>query len=172
MDQGPASECPVVRYRAGDFPEDYELWLRLLHHGVKIGKVPATVLNWYDSAQRLTRTRPEYSQDAFYRIKAQYLAKWLKLHNPLWPEVAVWGGGRLTRRRAEMLVPHGIRISAWIDIHRRQQTDRPVVFYQELPAPTQIFVLVYLNHGTARAEIQQFLQQRGFVEGRHFLLAA
>ncbi len=43
-------------YREGDFPEDYELWLRLLHHGVKMYKLKDVLLDWNDSDIRLTRT--------------------------------------------------------------------------------------------------------------------
>jgi hypothetical protein len=31
-------------YRHGDFPEDYDLWLRLLAQGLRFGSVPAPVL--------------------------------------------------------------------------------------------------------------------------------
>lgn len=35
-------------YREGDFPEDYELWLRWLKAGVRLGKVPRELLVWND----------------------------------------------------------------------------------------------------------------------------
>ena len=34
-------------YLSGDFPEDYEMWLRWLDKGVKIAKVPEVVLDWH-----------------------------------------------------------------------------------------------------------------------------
>ena len=48
-------------YKNGDFPEDYEMWLRWLAKGIKIGKLPTPVLKWFDSETRLTRTDERYS---------------------------------------------------------------------------------------------------------------
>jgi glycosyltransferase involved in cell wall biosynthesis len=90
-------------YHSGEFPEDYEMWLRWLDQGVKIAKVSEVVLDWHDSEGRLTRTHPIYSDQAFYQIKSQYLAKWLAENNPYHPEVWVWGASRISRRRARIL---------------------------------------------------------------------
>jgi glycosyltransferase involved in cell wall biosynthesis len=35
-------------YRSGDFPEDYELWLRWMSNGVEMAKLPDYLLDWYD----------------------------------------------------------------------------------------------------------------------------
>jgi len=75
-------------YRAGDFPEDYEMILRWLDKGVKIVKIPEVVLQWYDSDTRLTRTNENYSDKAFYKIKSRYLASWLEKNNPFHPSEA------------------------------------------------------------------------------------
>ncbi len=49
-------------YHAGDFPEDYDLWLRLAQSGVKMAKLPRVLLDWRDSAGRLSRTDPRCSR--------------------------------------------------------------------------------------------------------------
>ena len=90
-------------YLSGDFPEDYEMWLRWLDRGVKIAKVAEVVLDWHDSEGRLTRTHPIYSDRAFYDIKSKYLAGWLEQNNPFHPLVAIWGASRISRRRAKIL---------------------------------------------------------------------
>src|SRR6185436_16591977 len=41
-------------YRAGDFPEDYELWLRWMEAGARMGKVPRVLLTWQDGPGRLS----------------------------------------------------------------------------------------------------------------------
>ena len=64
-------------YRDSDFPEDYELWLRWLHCGVKMGKVRQTVIQWYDHDRRLSRTHAKYDPDRFHQLKATYFLKWL-----------------------------------------------------------------------------------------------
>ena len=57
-------------YEDGDFPEDYELWLRLLSHGVRMKKIDKVLLQWRDRPERLSRKCKRYSKDAFQRTKA------------------------------------------------------------------------------------------------------
>lgn len=159
-------------YLHGDFPEDYEMWLRWLDNGVKICKLNKVLLNWHDSDNRLTRTDPIYSDSSFYRIKTKYLAKWLEKHNPFHPKVAVWGASRISRRRARLLESHGIEICCYIDTKKGRQLDRQVYYYQDIPSHEEIFVLTYIKQVEHREEIREFLPERGFVEGRNFLLVS
>ena len=69
-------------YRDGNFPEDSELWLRWLEAGVRMAKVPRVLLRWHDPPARLSRTDPRYDVEAFYRLKAEYLARWLRANVP------------------------------------------------------------------------------------------
>ncbi len=110
-------------YRSGDFPEDYEMWLRWLSKGIKIIKLSETVLKWHDSDTRLTRTNSIYSDSAFYRIKTKYLADWLKKNNPFHPQITIWGASRISRRRARLLKQYGIEIEYYIDTKRGRQLD-------------------------------------------------
>ena len=163
-------------YREGPFPEDYELWLRWLDHGVAMAKLPETLLAWADPPGRLSRTDPRYSFDAFYRCKAVFLARWLAAHNPHHPRIVVWGAGRQTRKRADMLVEHGVRITHYVDIDPKKlgQTihGRPVLSQEELPKPGEAFLVSYVASRGAREDIRNRLRGRGFREGRHFILAA
>ena len=72
-------------YRDGPFPEDYELWLRWMANGVKMAKLEEELLTWNDPPERLSRNDTRYSVDAFYKIKAEYLAMWLRKnrHRPI-----------------------------------------------------------------------------------------
>ncbi|MEY4006785.1 MAG: hypothetical protein RLZZ221_2881 [Verrucomicrobiota bacterium] len=87
-------------YRDGSFPEDYELWLRWLDAGVRMAKVPRVLLRWNDPPERASRTDPRYSPEAFFSTKAPW----------------VWGAGRPTRKRADLLAAEGIPIAGYIDI--------------------------------------------------------
>jgi glycosyltransferase involved in cell wall biosynthesis len=156
-------------YRSGDFPEDYELWLRWLHKGVKIGKVTSLVLEWHDYKNRLTRNHPDYSDEAFYRIKTHYLVKWLEVNNPFHPEVMVWGASRTSRARAELLESYGIKITAYIDIKKTRQLNKKVIYYRDLPDAGNNFILVYVRQWYAKPKIKDFLIQRGYDEGKDFL---
>ncbi len=160
-------------YRDGSFPEDYELWLRWMACGVKMGKVDKELVIWNDPPNRLSRTDERYSIDAFYETKARYLFQWLEAHNPRHPEVVVWGAGRVTRKRVSILEQYGIRIAHYIDIKPRQlNCGTPVLQPSEIPDPQHCFVLPMVGKRGARAPIRTLLQQRGFVEGKNCIFAA
>ena len=159
-------------YRHGDFPEDYEMWLRWLSKGIKIAKIPEIVLKWYDSENRLTRTNSEYSDEAFFKIKTVYLAKWLKRNNPFHPNVVVWGASKVSRKRTIPLKENGIEIAFYIDIKKRTNLDREVIHFEKIPPPNEIFILVYMKQKDARKEIQLFLEERGFIKGENYLLVS
>ena len=112
--------CELVErygeYREGDFPEDYELWLRWLEKGVRFAKLPEIILDWRDRPERLTRTDPRYDPEAFFRLKAPYVARCLEDANPHHPEVVVWGAGRTARKRFAHVEREGVRATAFIDV--------------------------------------------------------
>ena len=159
-------------YRAGDFPEDYEMWLRWLHQGVLMAKVPEVVLEWHDTPGRLTRSHPAYSDEAFYRVKTRYLAEWLKAHNPQHPQVAIWGASKTSRHRARKLEAYGVVITRYIDIRTNRQLEKPVLYYQDLPNPGEMFILVYVRQWHAKDQITRFLNEKGFAEGKDYLLTS
>ena len=159
-------------YRSGPFPEDYELWLRWLGQGVRLAKHPQTLVDWYDTDTRLSRTHPHYHPEAFYRIKTQYLAQWLVRHNPFHPQVVIWGGGRKSRQRVRLLEDQGIQVQAVIDVVARKTTTLPCLFFRDIAPPGHYFILSYVGNRGKRDEVRQFLQQRGYQEGVHFLLVA
>ena len=159
-------------YSDGDFPEDYELWLRWFEKGVKFHKLPDKVLKWYDSENRLTRTDRKYSDEAFFKIKTKYLTKWLKNHNPFHPNVIVWGASKISRNRATLLENLGIRIHGYIDISKKRQLDKQVIYYKDISSPKDMFILVYLKEETMRANTHQFLEEKGFIEGKNYLFVS
>jgi glycosyltransferase involved in cell wall biosynthesis len=59
-------------YRRGDFPEDYDLFLRLADLG-RLARVPQEVLFWRDGPARLTRTDARYASPAAVSLKQQWL---------------------------------------------------------------------------------------------------
>ncbi len=159
-------------YEDGNFPEDYELWLRWLAKGVKIQKLPETLLRWHDSETRLTRTDERYSDEAFFNIKTKYLKKWLNIHNPFHPNVAIWGASKISRNRARLLKSSGIKIIGYIDISKKRQLDTAIIYFKNMPSPREIFILVYLKEETMRFNTQRFLEKKGFIEGENYLLVS
>lgn len=163
-------------YADGDFPEDYELWLRWLEAGVRMEKLAESLLVWNDSPTRLSRCDRRYAREAFYRLKARYLARWLALHNPHHPEVILWGAGRITRKRAQHLVDRGITVGAFVDIDPmkigRRIGGRPVLALDELPSPGTAFVVSYVGSSDAREQIEAGLQAAGYRRGVDYIAAA
>ncbi len=163
-------------YAMGDFPEDYELWLRWMDQGVRMAKLKAPLLVWNDTPGRLSRTDQRYSVDNFYALKTRYLARWLLRNNPLHPRVYVIGAGRPTRKRADLLQEHGVEIVAYVDIDPKKigqrVNGRPVIGRSELPPPGESFVLSYVGSRGAANLIRDFLEGQGFRMGLDFLLAA
>lgn len=164
-------------YRSGGFPEDYELWLRWLEAGVRMAKVPRTLLRWHDSPGRLSRTDPRYSLESFFQLKAGFLARWLA-HRPdgAARPLLIWGAGRLTRRRVAFLEAKGVQVSGFIDIDPRKQGQRPdgrtVHAPESMPPSERCFVVGYVTNRGARDYQRKILIQKGFVEGTDFLFAA
>jgi glycosyltransferase involved in cell wall biosynthesis len=161
-------------YRDGPFPEDYELWLRWLEAGVAMAKVPRVLLTWRDGPGRLSRTHPRYAVEAFYALKAGYLARWLRARGH--DRIVVWGSGKTSRRRAEPLAAEGIAIAAYVDVDPRRGGGHsrgvPIRYYEDVGPPGETFVVSYVGKRGAGDFIRGFLAARGWVEGEHFLLAA
>ena len=159
-------------YREGDFPEDYELWLRWLEAGVRFGKVDAELLTWNDPPQRLSRTDARYSVEAFYAMKCRYLRNWLQTQ-ATGREIWLWGAGRVTRRRFDGVFD---LITGFIDVDEAKRGSyrdaRPVRLADDLPTRETSFIVAGVAARGAREAICAHLTQCGWIEGRDFLLAA
>lgn len=170
-------------YQELDGPEDYDLWLRMVRAGWRLGKVGSVLLDWRDSPRRLTRTDPRYRPEAFIRLKARHLALVQLAHDPrpIW----IWGAGRHGRllcRALEPLVP-AARIQAFVDIDPnkigRQRRSRPVLSPAALRTPTEdhestpdVLVLVAVPVAGARALIRRRLTRLGYLEARDYWCCA
>jgi glycosyltransferase involved in cell wall biosynthesis len=170
-------------YREGPFPEDYELWLRLVAGGAQLAKLPRVLLDWRQDPASLSRTDSRYAREAFDRLRAEYLARDPRLRDgrPL----AVWGAGRRTRRRVRHLWELGLRPDLWIDVDPRKVGNRldgvPVVAPGALGAGCPVgqpsvhrsagraFVLVYVARHGARQRIGAWLESAGYRSGADYL---
>jgi glycosyltransferase involved in cell wall biosynthesis len=163
-------------YREGDFPEDYELWLRWLEAGVRLAKVPQVLLRWHDPPGRLSRTDARYDAEAFFRCKAGFLARWLRDHVDPERRLLVWGAGRPTRRRVDWLRRAGAVVAGYVDIDPRKVGRRldgvEVIAPEQLPERRSVFVLGYVAARGGRELARTRLARRGFSEGADFLFAA
>ena len=161
-------------YRHGEFPEDYELWLRLLHLWHRMEKLSEILLDWRESDSRLSRVSDNYSRSAFDRIRAQYLSQDSRIHNR---PIAFWGAGRKTRQRVRHLLEKGFEAAVWIDIDPKKIGNRihgvkvvePAWLEQSITNANKPFVLNYVTNHGARDIARNYLERIGYVLGQDYL---
>jgi glycosyltransferase involved in cell wall biosynthesis len=160
-------------YRDGPFPEDYELFLRLLERGKKFGKVEAKVLKWRDHPARETWTSKRYSFDAFLRLKSGYFPRLRRAgvlpHLPDRP-LAVWGAGRTGRVAAGELLKGGEEIRFFIDPVQAGRTvlGIPVLAPEEAPLK-EVLILTAVRYKDIRSMVEEFYREKGLVFGRDYI---
>jgi glycosyltransferase involved in cell wall biosynthesis len=163
----------VGGWRAGDFPEDYDLWLRLAARRARMVNLPATLLDWREGPERLTRTDPRYGLDRHVALKCGALAG-----GPLRgvAEVALWGAGETGRAFADGLLRAGIRVAAFVEVDRKKvgRTIRgaPVHSFEEVERLRGLPLLVAVGAAGARELIRAELDKRGFEELRDYRCVA
>jgi GT2 family glycosyltransferase len=91
----------VGGYRDAGWPEDYDLLLRLWAAGGRLGKVPEPLLRWREGPDRLSRTDPRYTPEAFLACKVHHLRRTL-LRGRV--GVVVWGAGPVGKAAARALM--------------------------------------------------------------------
>lgn len=155
-------------YREGDFPEDYELWLRWLEAGVQMHKVAENVLCWRDHPVRLSRSEGRYSPEAFQLVRAMYLARWLNSigRRKVW----YWGDGRVARAQRKWLEQEGIETEGVVEVDPGRKKIG-VIHYTHLGPPQGRFMVSLVGNTGVRWEIETFLIQNGWVPEQDFILA-
>lgn len=158
-------------WRDGDFPEDWELWLRLLERGERLACVPAVLHQWTDHDHRLTRTDQRYARDRHDRLRASVLHRRLGAR-PL----TIWGAGERGIALGRSLQALGATVERFVEVNPRKVGQRihgaRVVWPDDLGAPGDGHVIAAVGASGARAEIRAYLDSRGHVEGTHFTCAA
>lgn len=158
-------------YCESSLPEDYELWLRWLSHGVKMDKVAKILYQWKDSETRLSRIHPNYDESKFSIVKAKYFVTWLtKKYKGLLPDIWVWGTGKSVRKRIAPLLSNGIKVKKYIDVKPPPYQNNEIVYYKEMSVTHAQIVLSYVSDRKGRIEIQQFLDNQGFQEGVNYFM--
>ena len=125
-------ECPLVQpslmlrrealvdaggYREIDWAEDHDLFLRMLEKGLRFGKVDDLVLDWRDSATRLTRNHPAYAAEQVWKMKAHYLARLPEVQEK---GVAICGAGPIGKRLAKLLREEGALLHGFFEVNPRR----------------------------------------------------
>lgn len=142
----------VGGYRHGDFPEDYDLWLRLAGAGYGIASVGVPVVRIRDRASRLTRSDTRYRREAFEHLKRE----WLEAHVlDRGSKIALWGAGKTGKRWLRWLLRSGFRVPAVIDgFGARERQGVPVVAPSQLSEIDVDMLLVAVGARGARETIR------------------
>jgi glycosyltransferase involved in cell wall biosynthesis len=163
-------------YEEGDFPEDYDLWLRLLSCGVKMNKIDQILLEWRDSPGRLSRQCKRYSKDAFQKTKARYFSEWWNAHFVGKKVLTAWGAGKIAKKQAVHLSSYGLMIDRFFDIDPKKigspHSSTQVSFIDKIPPPGDTFLLVLAGARSARNAITCFLERKEYLLGKDYMFLA
>ncbi len=179
-------ECPVVHpsvmvrkralvevggYRQGEFPEDYDLWLRMHRRGYRFRKLPQVLHAWREREERLTRTHPMYARRRFIDLKAEHVAKTLETGR----SVVIVGAGVVGKPLARALLRHGVQLSAFLDLNPRKIGKKihgiPVLHAAEALRFRGALYLAAVSARLQRDVVRGELKRLGLVEGEDFLCA-
>jgi glycosyltransferase involved in cell wall biosynthesis len=153
--------------RAGDFPEDYDLWLRVIAAGFRCGKVNEVVLDWTDGPDRLTRSSDRYSFAAFDRCRREHL-----LNGPLREAATVnlWGAGQTGKPWLRWLHSADKHVGFVVDVAPNKIGKRihgvPVIDAGDLPQAGGAPLLIAVGATGARELIAPVLTANGYVSGK------
>lgn len=156
-------------YNESRLPEDYELWLRWMDNDVVFGKVNEVLLRWQDSEDRLSRSHSNYDLDNFYELKIKYLASHLKKQDIGVDNMWVWGTGRQINKWIAMLTENGLEVKGRIDV-KTSSTDDSVIHFTALDKLKSPLIISLVRDRKGKKEIEIYLKQRGYVEGKNFFM--
>ena len=160
-------------YKEGNFPEDYELWLRWLSNGVRMEKLKSNLLTWYDSPRRLSRIGKCYSEDAFQQVKAAYLSKWLNEQNLLKKKISGWGLGKVAKKQIKHIKSQHINFSRFYEVDPAKVGNfyqgSPIVSFNEISLDQEEFILVLTGSRGAKEKIHKFLTGKSLSLGTDYL---
>jgi glycosyltransferase involved in cell wall biosynthesis len=180
-------ECPIAHptlmirrerlaafgYRDCSWPEDYDLLLRLMNAGERIGVVASRLLCWRDDPRRLSRTSPRYALEQFPICKAAFLAGgFLRDSNAY----VLWGYGHTGRAIRRELLKHGKRPAHIVELHPGRLGNfihgARVILPDELRTLPRLPLIASVAGAEPRNEIRVALEGMGFRELHDFVCVA
>lgn len=154
------------KYRDGEFPEDYDYWLRARAEGAVFAKPEAVLLRWRDESDRTSRNDSRYQRLAFMHIKADYVNELAGGR-----DLYIWGTGQNGLALHDSLIQKGNCVAGFIDVHPRRvgQLKRsiPVLPISEVASIAGL-VLVAVSARGVREEVRAFMQAHGKTETRDY----
>lgn len=162
-----------IGYRDVPWPEDYDLVLRWLCSGARVGTVPQRLLFWRDGPNRTSRTDERYGLDRFAECKAEHLAASLLAGSDRY---VLWGYGGTGKALARCLGARGKYPERIIELHPGRLGQRiagaPVLPPESLARRPGVPIIASVAGAGPRGEIRAALARLGYVELRDFVCAA
>jgi glycosyltransferase involved in cell wall biosynthesis len=146
-------------WRDRGWPEDVDLWLRLLAAGARLAKCAETLYAWRQHPESATRRDPRYTPARFADLRLETLRTGFLARRR---SASLVGVGRTLEEWRTRLAAAGIAVSA-IEAAR----PRPEVMRALLPRTVLVF-----GAAPARARWRRALLDRGLVELRDFVFVA
>lgn len=162
------------------WPEDWDLHLRLLEAGHRIERIDDVLYRWRMHTGQLTQADSRYSEDSFLAARAHYLARFIASNRGDRP-VQLLGAGPVGKRLARALALEHCVIDGFVDVdpkkiggivhagaHRWPVASMDTLFAVE-PRPLAISTVGLVG---GRSRVRGLLTDRGWIEGRDFVVAA
>lgn len=162
-------------YLEQPWAEDYDLLLRLLGDGHRIGTVDTCLVRWQDSGKRLSRVSERYSLPRFFECKAHYLARdRLAGDEPYW----LWGYGDTGKMLARALRRLGKVPEYIVELHAGRIGQR--IAGAKVISPEQLAevegprrtLIISVAGGGPRGDARRIAQGLGLREGVDYCCVA
>lgn len=162
----------VDGYRDPGWPEDWDLLLRLVHAGWDLAVIPAVRHLWREGEERLSRSHPRYSAEAFMRCRVHHLRR-------AWPgrdAVVIWGAGPTGKAFSRGWRRGGGSVAAFVDLDPRkigQEIHGALVVAPDgLDRLRGVLGVAAVGRDGAREQVRGGFESRGWREGRDFVTVA
>ena len=163
----------VGGYRDRGWPEDYDLLLRLWRAGYRFVSLPESLLEWRDGEDRLSRTHPSYSLEAFRRCRIHHLGRSHLLGER---PVVIWGAGPTGKALARTCLEEGVDVVLFAEVDPRkigQEINRiPVGTAEEAVRVRDALHMGAVARREGRMSVREMARSKGLIEGRNFLSVA
>jgi len=176
----PILQATLGGWRERGWPEDWDLLLRALGMGLKIGRVEQVLLRWRLHPRQTTRTSDRYAADRLLAVRAHYLAAFLHATagaRPVW----VLGAGPVGKTLTKQLASCGLVAAGLVDVDPRKiggivrDGDRAwsVIRMEDLwERSIRPFAVAAVGRPGGRARVRDLLVRHGWVELEDFVVAA
>ena len=160
----------VGGYLRNGFAEDYDLWLRLLEHGARFGKVPDALYDWHDRPDRLTRSDPRFDHKMMLALKADALARLPVIKAK---GVAISGAGPIGKVLGRELIARGIEVRGYFEVSPKRIGSTcqgaPIAGPEEFGKRWRdAILLAAVGVGGGRFKVRKLAEEAGFEEGKDF----